>query len=259
MCTFAFYFQMFSDYPIIAAANRDESLSRPSAPPIRLWDSPWVYGGQDLLAGGTWLGINQHGMLVAVLNRHTPSLPDPQRRSRGLLCLDALKQRSVGAAVNWVMAQSVDTYNPFNLVIADAVEAYVIYGQPGARDLTRLIPGFHLLTNYNVNDQRCFRTVDTSARFTDIAFHTAGLLSHQEQIFSQLHVIMATHATGKDPRAGVCLHHNGYGTCSSTLLALSAVERRYTYAFAPGPPCRHTYSEVSIPLGGAINHPPSTT
>ena len=40
MCTLAFYFQVFSRYPIVAAANRDESLTRPSATPLRLWTPP---------------------------------------------------------------------------------------------------------------------------------------------------------------------------------------------------------------------------
>src|SRR5215213_3164107 len=114
MCTLAFYFQAFSHYPIVAAANRDESFTRPSAAPRQLSAAPWIYGGQDLLAGGTWLGINEHGILAAVLNRRTGLPADPRRRSRGILCLEALEYASVEHAVDFVNAQSLDDYNPYN-------------------------------------------------------------------------------------------------------------------------------------------------
>ena len=66
MCTLALYFQVFPQYPLVVAANRDESLARPSAAPVQLWPAPWVYGGQDLHAGGTWLGINERSVVAAI-------------------------------------------------------------------------------------------------------------------------------------------------------------------------------------------------
>jgi hypothetical protein len=61
-------------------------------------------------------------------------------------------------AVAFVHAQSPDDYNPFNLLIADASQAYVIYAQAPLFETKPLRPGFHLLTNYNVNDDTCPRT-----------------------------------------------------------------------------------------------------
>ena len=84
---------MVDRYPVIIAANRDEHYDRPSAPPA-LWSTrPKILAGKDLLAGGTWLGVNEHGLLVGILNRRSNSEPDPltQTRSRGLLCLDLLE------------------------------------------------------------------------------------------------------------------------------------------------------------------------
>jgi hypothetical protein len=70
---------------------------------------------------------------------------------------------------------------------------------------------------------------------------------------------MAQHADSLgDARDGLCLHLDGYGTCSSTLLAYSREERRYNYYFAPGPPCQTSYKEISLPLATFANHPPST-
>ena len=259
MCTLAFYFHAFPHFPIVAAANRDEALNRPSSPPHQLWSSPWIYGGQDLLAGGTWLGINEHGMIAAILNRHTGRPADPRCRSRGILCLEALKCSSVQQAVAFVNAQSPEDYNPFNLLIANEVEAYVIHAQPPLFETHSLRPGFHLLTNYNLNDRTCPRTQRSSSDFARLATHATNRKIEFSDLHSQLSPLLATHAPDIDPRASVCIHLDGYGTCSSTVLAYAQSEQRYYYTFASGAPCRSTYSEVSIPPGPCASQPPSTT
>jgi len=259
MCTLAFYFHAFPHHPIVAGANRDEFLSRPSAAPLQLWPSPWVCGGQDLLAGGTWLGINANSMLVGILNRHTSAPPDLRRRSRGLLCLDVLKHDSVLKAVNSVTSQPAQHYNPFNLLIADPTTAYVIYAQEQTIETQRLTPGVHLLTNYNLNDPQCPRTARSFQNFSQIVSYDKSQSSPStSQIFAQLRPLLASHAPDPDPRASVCLHLDGYGTCSSTMLAYSGHEHRYAYSFASGSPCRSAYHEVFIPEGGRASHPPST-
>ena len=85
MCTLAIYFQMTDDYPIVIAANRDEYLDRPAAKPTTLCARPHVVGGKDLRAGGTWLGVNEYGLVAGLLNRRTEAPPNPDARSRGLL------------------------------------------------------------------------------------------------------------------------------------------------------------------------------
>lgn len=258
MCTLAFYFQVFSRYPIVAAANRDESLKRPSASPLRLWDTPWIYGGQDLVAGGTWLGINEHGMIAALLNRHTGATADPSRRSRGLLCLDALKYTSLAKALAYVKSQSPQQYNPFNLLIADRTAAYVVYAEDESFEMVTLTPGFHLLTNRDLNDQQCPRIARSLQNFSQLSHTLSPAVRNVGDIFTRLHPLLAHHAADLEPRASVCIHLDGYGTCSSTLLAYAAAEERYKYAFAPGAPCSHTYSEL-LPPGTFANNPPSTT
>ncbi|MGE0822851.1 MAG: NRDE family protein [Candidatus Binatia bacterium] len=249
MCTLAFYFQAFSHYPIVVAANRDEFLTRPSAAPRQLSAAPWIYGGQDLLAGGTWLGINEHGILAAVLNRRTGLPADPRRRSRGILCLEALQYASVEHAVDFVHAQFPDDYNPFNLLIADQRQAYVIHAHAPLFETKPLRPGFHLLTNYNVNDDTCPRTKRSASEFARLVPLNAEQPPTFADLCAQLYPLLATHAPDPDPRASVCIHLDGYGTSSSTLLVYSRSDRRYLYTFALGAPCHNTYSEVVIPSG----------
>src|SRR6266853_2533664 len=101
MCTLAIYFQAMRDYPVVIAANRDEFLDRPANDPTTLCESPHVIGGKDLRAGGTWLGISEHGIVAGLLNRRAENGADPRARSRGLLCLDALRRRTAREAAEF--------------------------------------------------------------------------------------------------------------------------------------------------------------
>ena len=101
MCTLALYFQCFDRYPLLVAANRDEHFDRPSAPPSLLNNRPKLIAGKDLSAGGTWLGVNEFGLMAGILNRRINNgvaLPATVARSPGLLCLELLQLPSVAAA-----------------------------------------------------------------------------------------------------------------------------------------------------------------
>lgn len=267
MCTLALYFQVFPDYPVVVAANRDEALSRPSAAPAVLHQTPWIFGGKDLIAGGTWLGVNEYGLAAGMLNRHTPQPADPHRRSRGLLSLDALQSASARQAAISVRHQAAERYNPFNLLLVDDREAYIVHPVERAIRVQQLEPGVHLLTNMNLNDPECPKIARSSQYFQAVAKQISQAAESPfslAELFRLLHERLADHATPLDPRAedprnGLCIHLDGYGTCSSTLLAYSARQRRFVYHFAPGAPCQTDYTAVSVPPGPLASHPPSTT
>ena len=259
MCTLVLFFRVFPNYPIVIAANRDEALSRPSSGPTQLGASPWIYGGQDLLAGGTWLGVNEEGVAVGVLNRQASAPANPSYRSRGQLCLEALKCHSAESAAKTVIAQSDYSYNPFNLVITDYRSAYVIDNEHQTLRIQQLSSGTHIVTNRAPNDTQCSRIARFSPAFSDLGRSLAPHALSLSDIFTGLHQKMAQHADRQEEaRNGLCLHMDGYGTCSSTLLAYSHTDRRYSYYFAPGPPCRTSYKEVPLPSAAFANHPPST-
>jgi uncharacterized protein with NRDE domain len=95
VCTLAVFLGVFPDAPLVVAANRDEFLARATAPPGLLrTESPRAFGGRDLIAAGTWLGVNEAGLIAGMLNRRTTSTLDPTCRSRGQLCLDMLAHTS---------------------------------------------------------------------------------------------------------------------------------------------------------------------
>jgi len=249
MCTLAIYFQMTDDYPVVIAANRDEYLDRPAAKPTTLCERPHIVGGKDLRAGGTWLGVNQYGIVAGLLNRRTEA-PNPDARSRGLLCLDTLRRRTAREAADFAGAQRAQDYNPFNLLIASRDAAFVAYNRIERIEVVELKPGFHLLTNLDANDFECPRISASYAKFAelgkDVGFRRDPLLRR-----AQLQKLLADHNTQLDPRSGrpnsICMHLDAYGTRSSSQIFLGRDTADIEHYFASGPPCQTAYQPADVP------------
>lgn len=73
-------------YPFILLSNRDEFISRPTAP-ASWWNPPneHVLGGRDLerKEHGTWLGITKQGRVAALTNFREPGSDKAMDKSRG--------------------------------------------------------------------------------------------------------------------------------------------------------------------------------
>ena len=251
VCTLAAFVGVFPSWPLVVAANRDELLARPATPPLLLRDaSPRAVGGRDLTAGGTWLGVNDAGLVAGILNRRSSSLPDPAARSRGQLCLDLLGVRGAEEAAARLEAEPAGHYNPFNLLVADRRGALVASQPPGQRPrVTRLEPGLHLLTNLDLNDPTCPR-IAASHRGFAAAGDTFAHDGDVELLVARLQTVLADHATALDPRGpgSLCVHMGAYGTRSSSVLLVPAGAAAVRYFHADGPPCRTRLAPVPLPF-----------
>ena len=116
MCTVVILRRPWHRWPLILAANRDEMRQRAWLPPARHWpDHASVVAGLDEQAGGSWLGLNDHGVVAAVLNRVGSLGPIPGKRSRGALILRALDEHDVGSATSAITALDPNDFRSFNL------------------------------------------------------------------------------------------------------------------------------------------------
>src|SRR5260370_41550003 len=80
MCTLVILRRPDDRWRVLIGANRDEMIDRPWQAPGRHWpDRPEVVAGLDILAGGSWPGINGWGGAAAGRNRHCSPRALPRR------------------------------------------------------------------------------------------------------------------------------------------------------------------------------------
>ncbi|WP_436934381.1 NRDE family protein [Halovenus marina] len=236
MCTLVFAYQVF-EAEIVAATNRDERLDRPAEPPaVRDWESR-VLAPKDIEAEGTWLGVNEHGVFVALTNRWADREGE---RSRGLLVRDALCYESADAATRFVERElATDAYAGCNLVVADKASALLVEFD-GTTTVRPLRSGVHVVVNvgadgdYTVPPEResAGRQQAENANAVRAALQPEPGETDREWLDRAAAVIA-------DHEYGVCVHGDGFGTRSSTLLSVGPDGT--TMEYADGPPCSTPY------------------
>jgi hypothetical protein len=249
MCTVVILRRPDDDWPVILAANRDEMIDRPWLPPGRHWsDRADVVAGQDELAGGTWLGLNDTGVLAAVMNREGALGPDPDKRSRGELVLEALDHADAAAAARALGFLDGTAYRPFNLLIADNRDAYWLKSTGTGRvEGIPLAPGISMLTARDLNDTTSDRIAAYLPRFENAPapVSATGDWTAWEDLMAA-----GVPAPGDNPRTAMSMAPiNGYGTVSGSLIALpgmGSADQQPRWRFCAGPPGIAPYSDVAL-------------
>lgn len=144
------------DYPLIIAANRDEYFARPTEAPHWWPETPELFAGKDVQAGGTWMGYNRQQRIAAITNLRRPDLIQANARSRGELVTRflALHTDTTAEAIEefseFLIADS-EHYNPFNLLYGDA-ETLMVFNSV-SRKPQRLNDGIHSISNGMPDEQ----------------------------------------------------------------------------------------------------------
>ena len=246
MCTLVIFRRPRHRWPVLIGANRDEMVDRPSKPPGRHWpDRPEVIAGLDMLAGGSWLGINDWGVAAAVLNRHGSLGPSPDRRSRGELVLEALDHADATAAAEALSDLDPEAYRTFNLIVADESHAFWLRhaGGPGI-ELSPLKDGLSMIAAGDLDDLATRRLELALPAFR--AWPTPD--PDHDDWFGWQSLLGSTRAPPNEPAtAAMRFRTGGYGTVSSALIALPArgePERRPVFRFAEWLPHTSAWCDV---------------
>jgi len=236
MCTLVALHRCAPGAHLWVAANRDEHLERPAeGPALREGRNGPIVAPLDRRAGGTWWGLNAIGVFAAVTNRPTARL-DPARRSRGQLVLDLLAAASAREAAERARALAREAYNPFNLFVADARDAFAVVYEGGARAWP-LAPGVHVIGNADPDAREVPKVRRALERAEQVAAGPA------DAIRDGLAALCRTHGDDADPKGDTCVHLEGYGTRSSSLLRLGPAGGRLEHA--AGPPCTSAYEDFT--------------
>jgi uncharacterized protein with NRDE domain len=162
MCLIVLAWKTHPDYPLILLANRDESYSR-ATKSLHAWNTqPAIYAGQDLEAGGTWLGSTPNGRFAALTNLRQP-VTAPATRSRGELVREFLLSRQTPTDYLDRVRLQAKAYAPFNLLVANT-RSLMYFSHPAENG--RLLPaGIYALSNAPLG-QNWPKTEESKVAFT---------------------------------------------------------------------------------------------
>lgn len=249
MCTLALGYRLFDETPLLVAANRDENYDRPSAEPYLDGGNPKFIAGRDRLAGGTWLGVNENGLLAGILNRRSNGNPlqGASQRSRGLLCMDLLCCKSAAAAADFIGSHGVP-YSPFIVVFADTKNAFAAYNQNGRIHSRRLDAGLHVFSSVAEEDSGSPNKADRARKQFAQAFTPPGDGgAGRGEWIAPLKNVLADHTlygASKDPGDALCVHRERSGTVSSSIVVFAQADRCFEMFYCPGPPCQNDFGSA---------------
>jgi uncharacterized protein with NRDE domain len=252
MCLILIALDSHPDFGLIVAANRDEFYDRPSAAAGFWADAPWILGGRDLKAGGTWLGVDRRGRFAAVTNFRQGEREPAAPRSRGHLVSDYLTSGFDPRAHLERVQRDASLYNGFNLIAGDRRELFYFSNREGrARALG---PGVYGLSNHLLDTPWPKVTSGKSAL-------SALRISDPSELIPNLFALLSDRSQAADhllPQTGVredwerllssaFIASSDYGTRSSTVLLVGRdggvvfVERNFTTGSAPHEQVRYEF------------------
>jgi len=163
MCTLSLF---KSDHSLIVTINRDESRQRHEAgiKEQKVSNTNIIFP-IDGLSGGTWFGINDSGVVMALLNRYQ-ALHVSNPITRGKIIPSCLSMGSYSTIFDHLNQQNFAEFNPFDLflICLDGCHQFTWDGQ-----------------------QTAIKQIDESAfQFSSSGVDTAEILEKRQRCFNQI-------------------------------------------------------------------------
>jgi uncharacterized protein with NRDE domain len=274
VCLLIALFRVVDDAPLIIAANRDELYARPTVTMTVLHDGfgghPRVLGGRDEQAGGTWLAVNEHGVVAGLTNQPADSGRDPSKKSRGELPLAFTGYRTAAEAVAAETPKlKPSDYNPCWLLVGDRDTLFSVGLAGGTQpDVTQLPPGAHVLENRPLGTPTAKTAQVTAMIAAERARHAAAppetetgtenaataaaalaavLSDHRPAVENPPAAPPAPGATGRvrpPELSAACVHTPTYGTRSAMIVTVP-VSGLPGLRVADGSPCEVPFADVT--------------
>lgn len=262
MCLLIALFGTVPGVPLLIAANRDELYQRPADPITVLRGAqPRILGGRDEVAGGTWLAVNEHGVVAGLTNQPSTAR-DPAKRSRGELPLAFAAYPDAKTAVTEVGARlDPAAYNPCWMLVGDRHALFSVDVSGGHRARVEELPlGSYVLENAplrqpSAKQQRVAglvsslenQALEEQARGDLTGAGPEGLAA--ARVEAGLAEVLRDHqpAAGPQPAgpgglarpaelSAACVHTERYGTRSAIIVGVGPAGLPRV-SVAAGPPC----------------------
>ena len=156
MCTSVILFRKDHYWPLIIGSNRDEKFSRKSKFPARHWPNlyPQIIGGFDIEKKGSWIAINDFGLVAIMHNRKLNKNNSLIKKSRGHLILELLNFNKIVNAINFLKKTNQSIYNGFNILIGDKSNCFWCKHDSVDKEIviTEVNEGLSILTDKDLNN-----------------------------------------------------------------------------------------------------------
>ena len=213
--------------------NRDEKRTRgPASPPaVKERDAIRYLAPTDTTAGGTWIGVNESGLTVCVLNHHPIPFPgSPEnKRSRGWLVDALLGETSRTAISDRIHTEDLEGYMPFILIAVDPEVAITSFIWDGTLvQQAELDAGTMPLTTSSYDSEQV--VARRHAAFKRFRAEWSGVSRDMLMAFHRQH----------DDGAGaysVCMEREDARTVSFSHITVTGDEMVFEYSSHP--PCVH--------------------
>ena len=217
------------DEGVRVVCNRDERRTRPAALPPRLLrvGARVAAFPTDPLGGGTWMGVNDAGLVLALLNaapsgaRCDAGGPIARPRSRGFVVRAMLEHGSADSIVEALGGFDPTLFNPYRLVIVHAPTVTVV-SSDGDRLTTSQAPLAHpmLFTSSSLGDA----LVERPRRdlFERMVVRASGQILDAQARFHR-------HQWRARPEISVHMQRADALTVSRTLIDVTTCGRRLVY------------------------------
>lgn len=226
MCTLTF---VPKSTGYLVGMNRDERIARGHGfPPHvrRIGSKDAVFPSEE--NGGTWIGSNQYGITLALLNWNIPDLRQSARRSRGLIIpglLTATTLAEINSALSTYQARDCA---PFRLIAVIPSERRLLQSSWDGRNVTH--------KTYPWNMRHWFSSSASDIRAEESRGDVCSRSSTDENVGSvawlrQLH---QSHVNGPGPFS-MCVHREQVETLSYT--EVCCTREKVTMVHVIGSPC----------------------
>lgn len=211
--------------------NRDERDTRgPELPPrIEFSQGTRFISPRDSDQGGTWVGVNEHGLVGGLLNGYrSGDLELIDARSRGSLVVDAMAYADSESAVNALRVSDLSRFRSFVLALLQPGRAPIV----AEWDRLRLI----------IDDDASRRWPLISSSVAGAEVDTARRAVFRSLIAPTPDVLVLAHRSHLNgPSAySVCMHRADGRTRSFTRIAVDSKQVRLTWH--PDSPCTESKS-----------------
>ena len=257
MCLLIVLSRVLPDWPLIVAANRDERYDRPAEPLVLLRSVPArTLGGRDLLAGGTWLAVNEHAVMAGLTNQPIPEGRDPTKRSRGEIPLALTEHVTAASAVTAFPTSAPGGFNPCWVLVGDRRALFYLDMTAEGMHGVELTPGIHVLENKSLHQ------ASAKVDYVRSALEDAPGRS-PDDVFGMLRGLLGDHtithpaeSDGEDARrraqaSACCVHSEAYGTRSSMLVGVqTSADALPEVWVSDGPSCVNPLTKATLDLWG---------